>query len=61
MCGPSAASMAEARYQQIKPEKLPLPSLKMGDRVERTIKYGQVRTGQARRSLLMPFMDQGNG
>ena len=61
MCGPSVASLTEQRYQQIKPEKRALPSLAMGDKVERDPKYGKVRTGMERRSLLMPFMEQGNG
>lgn len=61
MCGPSVAGLAAQRYEQIKPEKLPLPSLAMGEKKDRKINYGQVRTGQTRRSLLMPFMDQSNG
>jgi hypothetical protein len=53
MCGPSAASLAEQRYQQIKPEKLVLPSLKMGEKKKRNIKYGAVRAGQERRQTLL--------
>ncbi len=53
MCGPSVASMAEQRYQQIKPEKLPLPSLRMADKKKRNTKYAEVRTGQERRQTLL--------
>jgi hypothetical protein len=45
--------MAEQRYQQIKPEKLPLPSLRVGDKKKRNTKYGNVRTGQERRTTML--------
>jgi hypothetical protein len=53
MCGRSAASIAEERYQQIKPIAEPLPSLSMGEKKKRQPKYGRVRTGQERRTTML--------
>lgn len=53
MCGPSAASMAAQRYEQIKPEKVALPSLRVEDKKKRNTKYGAVRAGQERRQTLL--------
>ena len=61
MCGRSAASMAEERYQQIKPKAEPLPSLSVGQKKDRKIVYRGVRTGESRRSMLLPYGSNGNG
>lgn len=60
MCGRSVASMAEERYQQIKPIAEPLPSLRVGEKKERKTKYGNVRTGQERRTTMLN-VDYANG
>ena len=53
MCGRSAASIAEEKYQAMKPEPMPLPSLRVGDKKKRNTKYGSVRTGQERRTTML--------
>jgi hypothetical protein len=53
MCGPSVASLAEQQYQQIKPEKLTLPSLSIGKKKDRKTQYAGYRTGQERRQTLL--------
>ena len=53
MCGPSVASLAEQKYQQIKPEKLPLPSLAIDKKKDRKVQYAAYRTGQERRQTLL--------
>lgn len=61
MCGSSGPS-AEQLYQEMKPEFGPLPSLSMnadGPLRGRAPKYGNVKTGQERRSLLAPMLLQG--
>ena len=65
MCGGgSSGPSAEERYQKMKPTFGALPSLSMTGEVKRDDpKYGEVRTGSKRRSLLAPMMqmtfDQG--
>ena len=62
MCmGGSSGKTADQYYEEMKPEFAPLPSLSMGQPVQREgPQYRSVtpvkRTGSARRSLLMPFM-----
>ena len=55
MCG--GGSSAESIYQAKKPEFGALPSLSMSSPVERGgDRYGNVRAGSKRRSLLAPMM-----
>jgi hypothetical protein len=61
MCMGGGGKTADQFYEEIKPTFAPLPSLSMGEPVQREgAQYRSItpvkRTGAARRSLLMPFM-----
>jgi hypothetical protein len=48
-------SIAPVKIDYEKPDFGPLPSLKIGEKVNRKVRYGQYQTGQQVRSLLMPL------
>ena len=56
MCFSGGPDIPVTPIEYEKPDFGPLPSLSVGEPVARAgAQYGQVRTGQQRRSLLMPF------
>lgn len=56
MCG--GGKSADDYYDEMeKPEKQALPSLSMSKRGSRKRKYGDVKVGPERRSMLMPYGD----
>lgn len=58
MCGRGGSKSADEYYSEMKPPPADLPSLSVGDKVNRETKYNNVerkKTGVKRRSLLSYF------